>query len=87
MQSLIMTKQEAILDFFHGLQGTVHVTLEEGNYWAWLYPLRTRVVVCNSRKNALLRSGDKSDRNRRCEAGRTTSDWPCQVCTTPTTAC
>jgi len=66
MQSVIATAREPILDFIGGLSGTVHVTFEEGNYSAWLYPLLARVVakavVCNPRKNALLKSGSKSDR-------------------------
>ena len=65
MQSVIETRKAAILEFFQGLRGTIHVTLEEGNYTAWLYPLLARVVakviVCNPRKNALLKSGNKGD--------------------------
>jgi transposase len=42
------------------------VTFEEGAWAAWLYDLRkphvTKVVVCNPRKNALLKAGNKSDR-------------------------
>ena len=65
MQSVIETRKAAILEFLEGLRGTVHVTFEEGNYSAWLYPLLrplvARVIVCNPRKNALLKSGNKSD--------------------------
>ena len=39
---------------------------EEGTWAAWLYellkPRVTKVTVCNPRKNALLKSGNKSDR-------------------------
>src|SRR5258706_1733763 len=39
---------------------------EEGTWDAWLYallmPHATEVVVCNPRKNALLKDGSKSDR-------------------------
>jgi transposase len=42
------------------------VTFEEGTYSTWLYDLLvqrvSRVVVCNPRKNALLKKGNKSDR-------------------------
>jgi hypothetical protein len=42
------------------------VTFEEGTWAAWLYdllkPYVTQVTVCNPRKNALLKSGSKSDR-------------------------
>jgi len=66
MESVIATTRDAILSFIQGLSGTVQLTFEEGNYSAWLYPLlRPRVsklIVCNPRKNALLKSGNKSDR-------------------------
>ena len=43
----------------------LHVTFEEGTHSAWLYDLLVRrvakLVVCNPRKNALLKSGSKSD--------------------------
>ena len=49
-----------------GLRGTLHVTFEEGTWAAWLYDLLklhvSRLVVCNPRKNALLKAGNKSDR-------------------------
>jgi transposase len=42
------------------------VTFEEGTSAAWLYdllaPQVSRVVVCNPRKNALLKGGNKNDR-------------------------
>ena len=53
------------LNFFTGLRGTLHVTFEEGTHSAWLYDLLVRrvayLVVCNPRKNALLKAGNKSD--------------------------
>lgn len=65
MQSVLVTGAAAILDFVHGLRGTLHVTFEEGTHSAWLYDLLVphvaRVVVCNPRKNALLKAGNKSD--------------------------
>jgi transposase len=65
MQSVLATRAAAILDFIRGLRGTVHVTFEEGTHSAWLYDLLVRrvagVVVCNPRKNALLKVGNKSD--------------------------
>jgi transposase len=65
MQSVLATQASAILDFIHGLRGTLHVTFEEGTQSAWLYDLLVRhvakLVVCNPRKNALLKSGNKSD--------------------------
>ncbi|HEX7423539.1 MAG TPA: hypothetical protein VF311_06595, partial [Terriglobales bacterium] len=39
MQSILATHAAAILDFLHGLRGTLHVTFEEGTQSAWLYDL------------------------------------------------
>jgi len=65
MQSVLATHASAILDFIHGLRGSLHVTFEEGTHSAWLYDLLARrvaqLVVCNPRKNALLKAGNKSD--------------------------
>ena len=65
MQSVVATHAAAILDFLHGVRGTLHVTFEESTYSAWLYDLVrvhvAKLVVCNPRKNALLKSGSKSD--------------------------
>ena len=66
MESIIETKAATILQFVHGLRGSVQVTLEEGTCAAWLHDLLkphvAKVVVCDPRKNALLKSGNKNDR-------------------------
>lgn len=66
MESVIETKAHTILQFFQGLHGNLHVTFEEGTSAAWLYdllkPRATNVIVCDPRKNALLKSGNKDDR-------------------------
>src|SRR6202162_4135075 len=66
MESIIETKAITILQFIQGLRGDLHVTFEEGTWAAWLYDLLkphvTKVVVCDPRKNALLKEGNKSDR-------------------------
>jgi transposase len=66
MECVIETKASTILQFFQGLSGSLHVTLEVGTWAAWLYDLLTphvtELVVCNPRKNALLKQGSKSDR-------------------------
>ncbi len=66
MESIIETKAITIRQFIQGLRGDLHVTFEEGTWAAWLYDLLkphvTKVVVCNPRKNALLKEGSKSDR-------------------------
>ena len=65
-ESILETKAATLLQFIRGLRGNLLVTLEEGTWAAWLYdllkPRVTQVTVCNPRKNALLKSGNKSDR-------------------------
>ena len=66
MESIIETKASTVLDFVRGLRGELHVTLEEGSWAAWLHdvlhPHVQRLVVCDPRKNALLKQGNKSDK-------------------------
>ena len=66
METIVETKASSILQFLHGLRGELHVTLEEGTWAAWLYdllqPQVQEVVVCNPRRNALLKEGSKSDK-------------------------
>lgn len=66
MESIIETKAITIRQFFQGLRGELHVTWEEGTWAAWLYDLLQprvhQVVVCNPRRNALLKEGSKSDK-------------------------
>ena len=66
MESIIETKAATLLEFLHGLRGELHVTLEEGTWAAWLYdvlkPHVEQIVVCNPRRNALLKEGSKSDK-------------------------
>jgi len=65
IESILETKAMTILQFVQGLRGTLQVTFEEGTWAAWLYdvlkPYVTK-VVCNPRRNALLKTGNKSDR-------------------------
>src|SRR6202030_93550 len=65
MESILETKASTILEFFAGLSGTLWMTFE-GTWVAWLYDLLkphvAKLVVCNPRKNALLKHGNKSDR-------------------------
>ncbi|MBZ5667949.1 MAG: transposase [Acidobacteriia bacterium] len=66
MECVLETKATTILQLIHGLRGSLHVTLEEGTCAAWLHDLLkphvTEVLVCNPRKNALLKVGNKNDR-------------------------
>ena len=62
----ILTGSWSWRQFIHGLRGSLHVTFEERTSAAWLYTLLkphvTRVLVCDPRKNALLKVGNKGDR-------------------------
>src|SRR5579872_7318130 len=66
MECVLETKAETILQFIDGLRGSLHVTLEEGTCASWLHDLLkphvTEVLVCDPRKNALLKAGSKNDR-------------------------
>src|ERR1700721_2325183 len=66
MESIIETKASTILQCIQGVHGDLHVTLEEGTWAAWLYDLLkphvTELVVCDPRKNALIKEGNKSDK-------------------------
>jgi transposase len=66
MECLLETKASTMVQFIQGLQGTLSLTFEEGTSAAWLHDLLkphvSRLVVCDPRKNALLKDGNKSDR-------------------------
>jgi transposase len=65
MESIVETKAGSLLQFIHGLRGELHVTWEEGTWAAWLYDLlkpQVQVLVCDPRRNALLKEGNKSDK-------------------------
>jgi transposase len=66
MECVLETKAATLVQFMQGLQGTLPVTFEEGTSAAWLHdllkPRVSRLVVCEPRKNALLKDGNKSDR-------------------------
>jgi transposase len=66
MECILETKAATILEFIQGLHGSLWVTFEEGTSAAWLHDLLkphvSHLVVCDPRKNALLKEGSKSDR-------------------------
>ena len=66
MECLLETKAATMVEFMRGLHGTLSLTFEEGTSAAWLHdllkPYVSRLVVCDPRKNALLKDGSKSDR-------------------------
>jgi len=58
-------RTEPLIRYLESLRGRLHLTLEEGKYSARLYDqLEGRVaklVVCDPRRNALLREGNRTD--------------------------
>jgi transposase len=66
MECVLETKASTMVEFIQGLHGTLSLTFEEGTSAAWLHDLLkphvSRLVVCDPRKAALLKEGNKSDR-------------------------
>jgi hypothetical protein len=62
-RSILPTEEAAIVEFFGGMRGAVHVAFEEGTQAQWLHdllePLVDRVVVCDRRGKR--RQGNKGD--------------------------
>lgn len=62
-RTVIPTEEQAILEFFRGMRGAIHVTFEEGTQAQWLYDLLIdrvdRVLVCDRRGEK--RQGNKGD--------------------------
>lgn len=62
-RSVLPTEADAIVEYFRGMRGTIHVTFEEGTQAQWLHdllvPLVHRVVVCDRRGKS--RQGNKAD--------------------------
>ncbi len=81
MESILETKAATIVEFFAGLRGTLSVTFEEGTCAACLCDLlkpHVDKLVCNPRKNALLKDGNKSDRvdaRKLGDLGRSRRSW------------
>jgi transposase len=62
-RTILPTEEEAIVEFFRGIRGTIHVALEEGTQAQWMHdlllPLVDRVIVCDRRGKS--RRGNKGD--------------------------
>ena len=85
MECVLETKAATILEFIQGLRGTLALTFEEGTWAAWLHDLLkphvSRLVVCDPRKNALMRDGNQNDRAdaRKFGGAATHQPSPCRV--------
>src|SRR5258708_36398690 len=62
-RTVVPTEAPALVEFFRGMRGSVHVAFEEGTQAQWLHelvtPLVDRVVVCDQRGQP--RHGNKGD--------------------------
>jgi transposase len=62
-RSVIPTEADALLEFFRGMRGSVHVTFEEGTQAQWLHdllvPVVGHVLVCDRRGES--KRGNKGD--------------------------
>lgn len=62
-RTILPTEEAAVVEFFRGMRGSVHVAFEEGTQAQWLHdlltPLVDRVVVCDRRGEKRL--GNKAD--------------------------
>ncbi len=62
-RSIVPTEESALVEFFGGMRGAIHVAFEEGTQAQWLHdlfePLVDRVVVCDRRGKS--RRGNKGD--------------------------
>lgn len=75
-RSILPTEESAILEFFQGMRGAIHVTFEEGTQAQWLYDLLVPVVdrlrVCDRRgeKRRGRRKDDQADADELSELMR-----------------
>jgi hypothetical protein len=62
-RSVLPTEEAALLEFFAGMRGPIHVAFEEGTQAQWLHDLLSprvaRVIVCDRR--GTFRQGNKGD--------------------------
>jgi transposase len=62
-RSILPTEEPALVEFFRGMRGAIHVTFEEGTQAQWLHDLLVprvdRVLVCDRRGKS--RQGNKGD--------------------------
>lgn len=65
MEATVATQAAVLSDFLRGLRGRLWLTFEEGTGAAWLSEVLTpqveKLIVCNPRRNASLKQGNKSD--------------------------
>ncbi len=62
-RTILPTEERAVVEFFRGMRGAIHVAFEEGTQAQWLHdllvPIVDRVLVCNRRGQSM--QGNKAD--------------------------
>jgi transposase len=62
-RTIVPTEERAVVEFFRGMRGAIHVAFEEGTQAQWLHdllvPIVDRVLVCNRRGESP--QGNKAD--------------------------
>jgi len=71
-RTILPTEAPALVEFFRGMRGSIHVAFEEGTQAQWLHdlllPLVDRVVVCDRRGESQQgNKGDQTDADRLSE--------------------
>jgi hypothetical protein len=67
-RSILPTETSALVEFFHGMRGSIHVVFEEGTQSQWLHdvlvPVVDRVIVCDRRGEHRGNKADQVDADR-----------------------
>jgi transposase len=70
-RTILPTEAAAIVEFFRGMRGAIHVVFEEGTQAQWLHdllvPIVDRVVVCDRRGESRGQKGDRLDADQLSE--------------------
>ena len=81
MESILETKAATILQFVHGLRGSLHVTFEEGTCAHWLHDLLkphvSRVAGLRSAEECSAESRQQERPDRCSQAGRSSAERIC----------
>ena len=67
-RSILPTEATALVEFFRGMRGSIHVAFEEGTQAQWLYdllaPVVDRVIVCDRRGEHRGNKADQADADK-----------------------
>jgi transposase len=67
-RSILPTEPSALIEFFRGMRGSIHVAFEEGTQAQWLYDLLTpvvdQVIVCDRRGEPRGNKADQLDADK-----------------------